>query len=140
MFGKVKISLIEFLLSFSLLSILIAYSLPEFQAMKYGSPPTPYDDKILKQYKIKGVVRSKSDNKPVKDQKIFLNYRNLETITGSDGSFSFELYNIRSGNFQISVPATQFSEMKTFEVKFEKAPSGTSYIVDTSETAIEIAI
>jgi len=109
------------------------------QAQKYGAVSTLFNKDIskLKCYRIKGKVCSKSDNSPVKDLKVRLNAKGLETVTNNNGDFMFEIYNPEEKELKVEIPGTiPYFGTKTFDIKFVKISRHKTYEVQEASTEI----
>ncbi|EKD55655.1 MAG: hypothetical protein ACD_59C00080G0002 [uncultured bacterium] len=135
--------------NFKLVSIITAFfvglisffSIPLFFLMshteKYGPAPTPFNRKLLKCFRIKGKVRSKSDNSPLKDLKIMLNAKGLETVTNNNGDFMFEIYNPEEKELKVEIPGTiPYFGTKSFDIKFDKISRHKTIEVQEASTEI----
>ena len=135
-------SLVDFVVALTVLTILSGFLIPEVVCeIKYGSINTTYDKRILKYYRIKGVIKSKFNKNPLANLKVCLNYKNLEAVTNNDGVFVIELFNAEYKDYQIFIPEfSKNSGAQYYDVKFGDSYSIKSDRGESREIIIDISL
>jgi len=139
---KMSFSLADLLVAFTLLTILSGFLIPEVvNEIKYGSINTTYDKRILKFYRIKGVIKSKLNKNPLANLKVCLNYKNLEAVTNKEGIFVIEFFNAEYKDYQIFIPEiNKNSGAQYYDVKFGDSYSIKSDRGEAREIIIDISL